>query len=658
MNNTPNLKKMKNMNIFKKTALISSIILLSVVSALAQSDVLWKKNFGGSDIDWYNSVTAVPDGLVAVGYSYPLSFGNGDWEGVTGNGGYDAIIVKYDSIGNVVWKKNFGGSGYIYDAWIDDHFFSVTAVTGGVVAVGYSREHSFNSGDWEGVMGKGYDDAIIVKFDDNGNVVWKKNFGGSSGDYYYSVTAISDGVVAVGYSTDLYYGFDTGDWEGFTGQGSDDAIIVKYDNEGNVIWKKNFGGIAQDAYWGVTAVSDGIVAVGTSMVYSFNTGDWEGIMAKGPKGYDAIIVKYDHDGNVMWKKNFGGAATSGFSSVIAVSDGIVAVGSSQEYCFNNGDWEGVIGKGGDDAIIVKFDNEGNIVWKKNFGGAGYDHYYSITDVTDGIVAVGYSIHPSFGNGDWVGVTGNGGYDAIVVKYDNAGNVVWKRNFGGHSADIYYSVTAISDGIVAVGCSYVNGSGDWAGVPGNGDLDAFIVKYGVKYEDFVPVTDITDVPTTVTVNIPLTLTGTIEPSNATNQNIVWSIKDAGTTKASIIGNTFNATAAGTAEITAIITDGIAIGTPYTQDFSIDVSTIGIIETVTDKISIYPNPTSGELRIESVELNIENVAVFDVYGRKQMAESKWQKADGVVVIDVSHLQVGIYFVKISTEVGEIIKKVIKQ
>ena len=38
--------------------------------------------------------------------------------------------------------------------------------------------------------------------------------------------------------------------------------------------------------------------------------------------------------------------------------------------------------------------------------------------------------------------------------------------------------------------------------------------------------------------------------------------------------------------------------------------------------------------------------------------WQpKADGVV-FDISHLQPGIYFVKISTEAGKIVKKVIRQ
>jgi uncharacterized protein (TIGR02145 family) len=85
--------------------------------------------------------------------------------------------------------------------------------------------------------------------------------------------------------------------------------------------------------------------------------------------------------------------------------------------------------------------------------------------------------------------------------------------------------------------------------------------------FVPVTDITGVPASADVGTPLILTGTVVPNNANNQTIVWSVKNAGTTGASISGSTFNATGAGTATITATIADGLAVGTPYIKDFEI-------------------------------------------------------------------------------------------
>jgi len=93
--------------------------------------------------------------------------------------------------------------------------------------------------------------------------------------------------------------------------------------------------------------------------------------------------------------------------------------------------------------------------------------------------------------------------------------------------------------------------------------------------------------------------------------------------------------------------------------------GIVETGrATSVQVYPNPTTGELRIENGELRIESVEIFDVYGRNVGAKfpSKnlegWQpQADGVV-FNISHLQSGIYFVKISTDEGVVVKKVLKE
>ncbi|MCL2767050.1 MAG: T9SS type A sorting domain-containing protein, partial [Peptococcaceae bacterium] len=106
--------------------------------------------------------------------------------------------------------------------------------------------------------------------------------------------------------------------------------------------------------------------------------------------------------------------------------------------------------------------------------------------------------------------------------------------------------------------------------------------------FIPVTNITGVPTTATAGTPLTLTGTVVPSNATYQTIVWSLVNAGTTGATVTGTTFNATAAGTAIVRATIENGTAMGTPYTQDFSITVSPPTLIGTV----AIEGDPMFGE------------------------------------------------------------------
>ena len=95
---------------------------------------------------------------------------------------------------------------------------------------------------------------------------------------------------------------------------------------------------------------------------------------------------------------------------------------------------------------------------------------------------------------------------------------------------------------------------------------------VQTESFVAVTNITSVPTGAVCGTPLTLIGTVTPTNATNQTIVWSVSaaDTGITRASVVGSTFKAKAAGTATVKATIADGTAVGTPYTKDFHIAVT----------------------------------------------------------------------------------------
>jgi len=88
--------------------------------------------------------------------------------------------------------------------------------------------------------------------------------------------------------------------------------------------------------------------------------------------------------------------------------------------------------------------------------------------------------------------------------------------------------------------------------------------------FVAVTGITGVPTAATAGTPLTLIGTVEPANATNKAIVWSVVSG---SATVSGNTLTATAAGTVTIRGTIINGTAQGTNYTQDFGIAVDSVG-------------------------------------------------------------------------------------
>ena len=84
--------------------------------------------------------------------------------------------------------------------------------------------------------------------------------------------------------------------------------------------------------------------------------------------------------------------------------------------------------------------------------------------------------------------------------------------------------------------------------------------------------------------------------------------------------------------------------------------GNIEVAENNFNIYPNPVNDRLYIET-ESEIEEVVVYDVYGRVQnLRNSETQKLRNS--IDVTDLNSGIYFVKVVTENGEVVKRFVKK
>lgn len=437
-----------------------------------------KTNFGGSACDEFLSVAAGEDGYVAVGYSKTGGFRDGDWTGSTGRGNDDASIVKYDKKGNILWRHNFGGGGA-------DRFTAVAAATDGYVAAGYSSKESFGTGDWVGTAGKGgTEDAIIVKYDRDGNVVWKSNLGGRKSDRFHGIAACGDGFVAVG-GASVEKGWIT-----------EIPIIAKFSRNGELVWEKNdIDSLLYERFYSVAEAKDGYVAAG--LFGSTNNG----------LSQDALFVKYDKSGNRVWTKRFGKYRLLEFKSVAASEDGYAAVGNCEDYCFESGDLADLTGKGSYDAIIVKYDLSGNVEWKRNFGDKGRDEFDCVASVEDGFVAVGSSETDDVGVGDWRQEDVNGGKDAIIVKYDASGNIEWKHCFGGSDTDGYSGVATSGTDAAAVGSSGKSSfqSGDWADTSGKGDTDGAFIKYCDLPKEAVPDMDITPKRGTVSLSGKDTLT---------------------------------------------------------------------------------------------------------------------------------------------------------
>jgi hypothetical protein len=128
-------------------------------------------------------------------------------------------------------------------------------------------------------------------------------------------------------------------------------------------------------------------------------------------------------------------------------------------------------------------------------------------------------------------------------------------------------------------------------------------------------------------------------------------------------------------------GIAVNYNATSGFipiaGITIDGEGIASTtLSNQITVYPNPTSGELRIVTgnrhsvldtespankdgiagqARNDVMNIEVFDVFGRQFVSNLKSQTSN--LLMDISHLPAGVYFVRITTENGVVTRKIIK-
>jgi len=203
-----------------------------------------------------------------------------------------------------------------------------------------------------------------------------------------------------------------------------DVWFVKTDSAGTMQWSRTYKGTIgtsfDKAYSLIKTVDGGYALAGY-------TSSW-----LGAGGDDFWLIKTDASGNNPWDRTFGTKGDEIARSMVQTTDGGYALAGYIKY-FGIDDY---------DFFLVKTDAAGNLQWNRTYGGASYDHAYSLVQTDDG----GYALA-----GD-TSSYGAGYYDFWLVKTDSAGNPQWNRTYGGAGTDSASSVVKTSDGYAFAGTS--------------------------------------------------------------------------------------------------------------------------------------------------------------------------------------------------------------
>ncbi len=418
----------------KKLIFIATIFLSTLNSFSQTPNWAWAKNKGNS-------------------YAYAVTtdvFGNVYLVGITSGGisfGTDTIpnpgmlIVKYNASGNVIWAKE--ESNWVYAKCVVTDALGNVYVAGTFSGTSTSSTVIIGSDTLTNAGGATYtQDIFVAKYDSNGNEIWAKSAGNIGNDWATSISIDGFGnlYVSGGYtSATLTIGSTT-----LTNAGSYDFFIAKYNNLGNAIWAKSGGSNSDD--YSTSVISDAIGNVYMTGYFMSPNITFGSTTLNNAGNFDMFIVKYDNNGNVLWASRAGSTNEERGNAVSLDAAGNVYLGgwfyspaiTIGTTLLNN------TSTLSNDLFLIKYDSNGNVIWAKSAGGNQFDELTSIVTNANGntFITGGYS-SPSLlfsGSDTLINNSSTGNWDVFIAKYDVNGNVVWAKSIGGISIEVACSIT--------------------------------------------------------------------------------------------------------------------------------------------------------------------------------------------------------------------------
>ncbi|MFH1514519.1 MAG: SBBP repeat-containing protein [bacterium] len=468
----------------------------NVIITISTNDSGWARTWGGASIGEEKGEDVVTDAsgnIYVTGIFYEtVDFEPGPGEAYhTSNGNADAYLSKFDTDGNFVWVRTWGGPEFDLGKSIDIDDSGNIYVTGFYLAT-----VDFDPGPGiEEYTSNGEEDIYLSRFDSNGNFVWTNTWGGLGRDSGQDVTIDGSGNVFITGAFRDAVDFDPGpgeDWHYV--HDYQDVFLSKFGSDGYFHWARTWGtdkvSASSDYAYGVATDSSGNIYVTGSFNETVDFDPGPGIDEHTTNGSaDIFLSRFDSNGNFVWARTWGGLSYElGLSVATDGSGNIYVTGYYEETVdFDPGsgeEWH--TSNGARDIYLSKFNSSGNFIWVRTWGGTETDMGNDVvTDNLGNIYVTGrfrdvVDFDPGPGEDEHIS---NGSLDNFLSRFNSNGGFIWARTWGGIQYDKSFGVATDDTGNIFVTGVFIGtidfdpGPGeDWHTSNSDFDRDSFLIKF--------------------------------------------------------------------------------------------------------------------------------------------------------------------------------------
>lgn len=278
-------------------------------------DTIWTRYFGGLDAQYDGNFTQLPD------HSLVYTARN------EGDNGIDIYAVRVDENGDMIWEKTFDQTEDASPRDIITTTDNTLLISGGIF------------------IDEGNNDVYLLELDIDGNEINSATYGGPNGEGAFGVIQTSDGgFLTCGLTSSFLEATDT----------TANVYLVRTDANFDTIWTNSVGGLLYDNAHHIIENADG----------SFTFSGLTDPSVSGSS--DVMLGKVDANGQLIWYRNFGGIAPDWAGEMVAAADGgYVIVGRTQSFGFVNGANDGYLIKTNDLGFSYSNTINGKVFFDEN-----------------------------------------------------------------------------------------------------------------------------------------------------------------------------------------------------------------------------------------------------------------------------------------------------